>query len=170
VRDVSQPDRSDNDEVEETVKRVRGKKRKLVAIYDNQKSNEKIEIVTEVMFSVMTKEQKGLDAKAKKVPVQMSCEKINSEKNLLASPNKANAPIRDNSCIRYTYFVVLRSRVNRSGNISARSVVGHKPVNEGVNEEKLNVSNYSNKSHLESSDRAKLAGNRIAFVRHNSYI
>ena len=171
---MSQPERSDNDEVEESIKKVKGMKKKMITIYD--KHNEKIEVVNEVIFNVIEKGQKDIDVKeklsekVKKVPVQRSHERVNSEKNPLDSLKKANASIRDNHCIILTYFVVLRSRVNHSGYISSRSVMGHKSVIERMKEEELNLSNYSNKSHLESSDKAKLAGHRIAFIRHDSYI
>eukprot|EP00826_Nyctotherus_ovalis_P066017 TRINITY_DN9731_c0_g1_i6.p1 TRINITY_DN9731_c0_g1~~TRINITY_DN9731_c0_g1_i6.p1 ORF type:complete len:178 (-),score=38.66 TRINITY_DN9731_c0_g1_i6:59-592(-) len=155
---------------------------KLRAILNNPQPKDKLEVITEVIPYLIKKEPKNVGSPVregarileviKKAPLEKR--ERNVENGPLESLEKANASFRRrDSCIPSINFIVLKSQLNRSAEIIAKqkgNPVESKSRLEEVKREELYESNCSNKSPIDSSDKVKLAGPRIAFMRHDSYI
>eukprot|EP00826_Nyctotherus_ovalis_P030515 TRINITY_DN2435_c0_g1_i13.p2 TRINITY_DN2435_c0_g1~~TRINITY_DN2435_c0_g1_i13.p2 ORF type:complete len:191 (-),score=24.43 TRINITY_DN2435_c0_g1_i13:162-734(-) len=100
---------------------------------------------------------------------QSSKEEVKSENSPLESRGKG-----ENLFVRND--LLSSSRVSRSEEFSKKPRVypqGNSSIQEdvkGEENEELHESNYSNKSHLDASEKSKIVGSRIAFINHDSYI
>lgn len=179
-----QPMMSPDDGAEETTRRNQRAPRgvKLRAILENPQPKDKLAVITEVIPRLIRKEPKNAGSPAKegarilevtkKAPLERR--ERNAEKGPLESLERANASLkRRDPCMSSMKLIVLKPQLNRSAEIIAKqkeNPVESKSRLEEVKREELHESNHSNKSPMDSNDKVKLAGSRIAFMRHDSYI
>lgn len=121
----------------------------------------------------------------KKAPLEKSSieqkrnnrEELKMDNSPLGTHEKDNPIfIKNQTCNSLLVSIVLNSQVNHSEELNAGSkncIAEEIPIQEdikGEENEELHESNYSNRSHLDSTDKAKIVGSRIAFINNGSYI